>query len=60
MEPSDESLMQGIAAREYRALDHRHARYWTLLSKIVSPILSNQADAEETLQDVFTEIWTRR
>ncbi len=59
MEPSDESLMQGIAARDSRALDQLHARYQTLVRKIISPILSNQADAEETLHDVFTEIWTR-
>ena len=51
--------MQGIAAHDARALDQLHARYRTLLSKIVSPILPNQADAEETLQDVFTEIWAR-
>ena len=51
--------MRGIAARETRALDQLHARYRTLLCKIIAPILPNQADAEETLQDVFTEIWTR-
>ena len=51
--------MQGIVAREAHALDQLHARYRTLLSKIVSPILPNQADAEETIQDVFTEVWTR-
>ena len=51
--------MQGIAARQHPALDQLHARYQTLLSKIIAPILPNQADAEETLQDVFTEVWTR-
>ena len=51
--------MQGIAARQHQALDQLHARYQTLLSKIIAPILPNQADAEETIQDVFTEVWTR-
>lgn len=59
VEPSDEALMQGIVARDPRALDRLHARYRTLLGKIVAAILPNHADAEETLQDVFTEIWTR-
>ena len=51
-------LMQGIVARQHQALDQLHARYRTLLRKIIASILPNQADSEETLQDVFTEIWT--
>ena len=51
--------MRGIAARDPWALDQLYARYRTLLGKVIAPILSNQADAEETVQDVFTEIWTR-
>ena len=58
-QPSDEELMQRIIARQPDALDQLHARYRALLSKIVMEILPNEADAEETLQDVFVEIWTR-
>ncbi len=36
-----------------------HARYRPLISKIVLEILPNEADAEEAIQDVFMEIWTR-
>ncbi len=58
-ERTDEELMQGILAREQRSLDQLYARYRPLISKIVTEILPNEADAEEALQDVFMEIWTR-
>ena len=56
---SDETLMQGIINREQPSLDQLYARYRPLISKIVMEILPNEADAEEALQDVFMEIWTR-
>lgn len=57
--PSDEELMGRIIAREQGSLDQLYARYRPLISKIVTEILPNEADAEEALQDVFMEIWTR-
>ena len=51
--------MQAIIARDTKALDHLYGRYRPLLAKIVTEILPNEADAEEALQDVFMEIWTR-
>ncbi len=59
LEPSDETLMQNIIDRRQSALDQLYARYRPLISKIVMEILPNEADAEEALQDVFMEIWTR-
>lgn len=56
---SDEDLMQAIIERDSRALDQLYGRYRPLLAKIVTEILPNEADAEEALQDVFMEIWTR-
>lgn len=56
---TDEELMHGIMARRQRALDALYARYRPLIGKIVTEILPNEADAEEALQDVFMEIWTR-
>ena len=56
---TDEELMQAIISREQSALDLLYARYRPLISKIVMEILPNEADAEEALQDVFMEIWTR-
>ncbi len=58
-EASDETLMQDIINREQKALGQLYARYRPLISKIVMEILPNEADAEEALQDVFMEIWTR-
>ena len=58
-EATDEELMQAIIAREQGALDRLYARYRPLIGKIVMEILPNEADAEEALQDVFMEIWTR-
>lgn len=57
--PSDEMLMDAILARDPEALKQLHARYRALLGKIVMEILPNEADAEEALQDIFTEIWNR-
>ena len=56
---TDDELMQAIIAREQSALGQLHARYRPLISKIVLEILPNEADAEEAIQDVFMEIWTR-
>ena len=58
-ERNDEQMMQAIIAREQNALDQLYARYRPLISKIVMEILPNEADAEEAIQDVFMEIWTR-
>ena len=59
LETSDEALMQAIIDRDQTALDQLYSRYRPLISKIVTEILPNGADAEEALQDVFMEIWTR-
>jgi RNA polymerase sigma-70 factor (ECF subfamily) len=59
VETTDEQLMQAIIERDQRALNQLYGRYRPLISKIVAEILPNEADAEEALQDVFMEIWTR-
>ncbi len=58
-ETTDEQLMQSIIARDQNALGQLYARYRPLINKIVMEILPNEADAEEAIQDVFMEIWTR-
>ena len=55
----DERLMLAIQRGDQSALDELYGRYRSLLKKIVMEILSNEADAEETLQDIFVEIWNR-
>lgn len=55
----DERLMAAINAGEQAALQQLHDRYRPLLKKIISEILPNESDVEETLQDIFMEIWNR-
>lgn len=49
--------MHGIAHRQSTALGWLHARYRSLLSKIIGEILPGDTDTQETLQDVFAAIW---
>ena len=58
-EATDEQLMQAIIDRDQRSLNQLYGRYRVLINKIVMEILPNEADAEEALQDVFMEIWSR-
>ena len=58
-EPTDEQLMQAIIERDQTSLNQLYGRYRVLINKIVMEILPNEADAEEALQDVFMEIWSR-
>ena len=58
-EATDEQLMQAIIDRDQRSLNLLYGRYRVLINKIVMEILPNEADAEEALQDVFMEIWSR-
>ena len=51
--------MARITGGDQHALGVFYERYRSLLAKIISEILPVGADAEETLQDVFMEIWTR-
>ena len=58
-EATDEQLMQAIIDRDQHSLNLLYGRYRVLINKIVMEILPNEADAEEALQDVFMEIWSR-
>ena len=51
--------MQGILASEQTAFNELYFRHRTLLCKIVGQILPSDADVEETVQDIFAEIWNR-
>lgn len=48
-----------IASGDQRALGLLYDRYRPLLAKIIGEVLPSEADAEETLQDVFVDIWKR-
>lgn len=51
--------MRGILAAEQPAFDELYLRHRLLLRKIIGQVLVSDADVEETVQDVFMEIWTR-
>ena len=54
---SDEILMQAVVRRCPEALCWLYARYEGLVVSVAREILLDQNDAQETLQDVFLEIW---
>ena len=56
---SDDELMRGILASEQTAFNELYARHQLLLRKVIGQILLADADVEETVQDVFMEIWNR-
>jgi RNA polymerase sigma-70 factor (ECF subfamily) len=58
-DPSDRVLLQRIVARDTAALADLYDRHSPLLFGLVLRILRHQADAEETLQEVFIRVWTR-
>ena len=56
---TDERLMEMIQARLRDGLWLLHTRYMPLMRRIGADVLHNEADVEDLLQDVFTEIWNR-
>lgn len=56
---ADYALMQNIALHQPEALARLHSRYHELLHYTVMQIVHDDADADEVVQDVFTQLWTR-
>ena len=56
---SDNALMRAIVLENQIALDELYCRYRLLLRKIIAQIVPNEADVDETLQDIFLEIWNK-
>ena len=57
--PTDEKLMSGIAGRDGECLSALYDRYAPRLLGLLVRMLGNRGDAEETLLDVFWEVWER-
>ncbi len=51
--------MRGILAAEQTAFNELYSRHVVLLRKVIGQVLLSDADVEETVQDVFVEIWNR-
>ncbi len=56
---ADVALIDRIAARDQSALAELYDRHARLLFGLILRILRSRADAEEVLQEVFVQAWTR-
>lgn len=62
-EPSefaDDQLVTMLRAGNEDAFTEIYARYWKLLFYIAGKRLNNHVEAEETVQNIFTDLWARR
>ncbi len=55
----DLALLKRVAARDQRALGELYDRYSRLLFGLILRIVRARGDAEEVLQEVFVQAWTR-
>ena len=56
---ADVALLERMTARDQRALAELYDRHARLLFGLLLRILRSRADAEEVLQEVFVQAWTR-
>src|SRR5262245_65293060 len=56
---SDVELLQRIAARDPDAVSELYDRHNRLLFGLILRILRDRGEAEEVLQEVFLQLWTR-
>jgi len=56
---ADVALLERMTARDERALAALYDRHARLLFGLILRILRSRADAEEVLQEVFVQAWTR-
>jgi RNA polymerase sigma-70 factor (ECF subfamily) len=64
MQPLDETrtdvaLIERIVARDERAVAELYDRHCRLLFGLILRILRDRGEAEDVLQDVFLQVWTR-
>ena len=57
---TDDDLMALLRNGEEKAFNVIYDRYWKLLYSVAVSKLSDFADAEEAVQDVFADLWNRR
>ena len=58
-EESDEQLMAHIQSGDEGALKTMMSRHTAILRTVISRVVHGDADTEDTLQDVFIELWNR-
>ena len=57
---TDEQLVVLLRAGDSEAFTEIYIRYWKLLFYIAAKRLNNYGEAEETVQNIFTDLWARR
>jgi RNA polymerase sigma-70 factor (ECF subfamily) len=55
----DYVLMRNLVEHRPDALAKLHSRYHTVLRNVVLQILHDDSDADDVVQDVFTQLWTK-
>lgn len=53
----DVARMKAVQRGDEAALEELRRRYWALLCSVVAQTLPCAADVEETVQDIFLEVW---
>jgi RNA polymerase sigma-70 factor (ECF subfamily) len=56
-EPTDETLMARIQARDGNAIATLYRRHTSLLRAVIGRILNDDCDVDDQLQEVFLEVW---
>ena len=56
---ADIALIGRVIARDGRAIGELYDRHSRLLYGLILRILKNRSEAEEVLQEVFVQVWTR-
>lgn len=57
---TDEQLLSLLKDSKLHAFNAIYFRYWKLLFSLAVKKLHNFSDAEEVVQDIFTDLWNRR
>ncbi|HEX8295422.1 MAG TPA: sigma-70 family RNA polymerase sigma factor [Chthoniobacteraceae bacterium] len=55
----DEALMGSLVEQKPEALRQLYTRYRSVLRGVVMRVVHDEADADDVLQDVFLQLWTR-
>lgn len=57
---SDDQLVSVLRTDDADAFTEIYARYWKLLFYVAAKRLDSYQEAEEAVQNIFTDIWCRR
>src|SRR6186997_2382036 len=57
--PSDLELMKAIQAEDPDALSQLYDRYNGILKALILRVIHNEAEADDSFQETFMEIWTQ-